>query len=321
MVNRDACRIVAVIAFVALGVIAAAGMMSGASAQQTSQQQPGVFRGGTGAIVSLFTTVLDGDRRLVTTLTREDFEVLDNDKPQPIVLFENEVRPVTIVVMLDTSASMTTNLELLRDAAEQFVIRLFPGDKAKVGAFNDKIEVSRREFIGDRDALVGDLKGLDYGNATRLWDAVAFSLDELKGIAERKVILVFTDGEDVGSRVGHGTVVTRARDEDVMVYAIGMESEYFDGQQRVRTRPDGGLQRLAEETGGGYFLLRRTAELSATFTRVAQEIHNQYVLGYEAPALDGRVHRVSIRLKQPGMTARARRSYLATPEKLGVTGR
>jgi Ca-activated chloride channel family protein len=298
---------------------AAAIALGGFASANPSAQQP-TFRGGTGAIVSLFTTVLDKERRLVPDLTREDFEVLDNDKPQPLVLFESEVRPITVVVMLDTSVSMTNNLELLFDAAEQFLIRLFPGDKAKVGAFNDKIEVSRSEFSDDRDALVGDLRGLDYGNATRLWDAVAFSLDELKGVEGRRVILLVTDGEDAGSQIGHGTVMTRARDEDVMVYAIGMESEYFNGQQRVRTRPDGGLQRLAEETGGGFFLLRRTAELSPTFTRVAQEIHSQYVLGFEAPQLDGRVHRVAVRVKKPGMTARARRSYLATPERLTSTG-
>jgi Ca-activated chloride channel family protein len=107
----------------------------------------------------------------------------------------------------------------------------------------------------------------------------------------------------------------RARNSDVMVYAIGLEGEYFDGQRRVRTRPDGGLQRLAEETGGGFFLLRRTAELAPTFTRVAQELHSQYVLGFEAPLLDGKVHRVNVRMKQPGMTARTRRSYVAAPER------
>ena len=285
----------------------------------THGQQPS-FRSGTGAIVSLFATVTDADRRLVPDLTREDFTVLDNDKPQPIVVFENEVRPVTVVVMLDTSASMTANIKFLFEAAEQFLIRLFPEDRAKVGAFNDKIEVSG-EFTGDRDQLVAELKHLDYGNATRLWDAVAFSLDELQGVEGRRVILLFTDGEDARSRIGFGNVLERARTADVMVYGIGLESEYFDGTRVVRARPDGGLQRLADETGGGYFLLRKTAELAPTFTRVAQELHNQYVLGFEAPILDGRVHRVAVRLKQPGMTARARRSYVATPEALTPTGR
>lgn len=97
-----------------------------------------------------------------------------------------------------------------------------------------------------------------------------------------------------------------------MAYAIGLQSEYFDGTRMVRSRPDGSLKRLAEETGGGYFELRRSSDLAPTFTRVAQELHSQYVLGFEADRLDGRVHRLTVKLKTPGMTARARRSYVAT---------
>jgi Ca-activated chloride channel family protein len=210
--------------------------------------------------------------------------------------------------MLDTSASMTLNLEFLKAAAEQFIIRLFPGDRAKVGAFNDKIEVSA-SFSENRDELNAEIQHLDFGNGTRLYDALAASMDELKGIEGRRVVLVFTDGEDTASRIGLGDVVDRARAEEVMVYAIGLESEFLN----QRTRPDRGLRRLADETGGGYFELKRTSELAATFTRVAQELHSQYVLGFEATQLDGKVHRLQVRIKKPGMSARARRSYVATP--------
>src|SRR5262245_58863366 len=110
-------------------------------------QQP-TFRSGT-QIVSLFATVTDAQKRLVPDLIQEDFEVLDNEKPQPIVFFQNEVQPITVVTMLDTSASMTGTIALLRNAAEQFLIRLLPADKAKVGAFNDKIQFSAR-FSNDR---------------------------------------------------------------------------------------------------------------------------------------------------------------------------
>jgi Ca-activated chloride channel family protein len=270
-------------------------------------QQP-TFRSGTGVIVSLFATVTDREQRLVPDLTREDFEVLDNDRTQPLVIFQSETQPINVVVMLDTSASMTLNLEFLKEAAEQFIIRLFPGDRAKVGAFNDKIEVSTR-FTGDRDDLNTEIRNLDFGNGTRLFDALAAGFDELKGIEGRRVVLVFTDGEDTSSRIRLGHVLDRARAEEVMVYAIGLESEFLN----QRSRPDRGLKRLAEETGGGYFELKRTNELAATFTRVAQELHSQYVLGFEATQLDGRVHRLQVRMKQPGMTARARRSYVATP--------
>jgi Ca-activated chloride channel family protein len=283
------------------------------SAQQPPQ--PPVFKSGSGAIVSVFATVTDAEKRLVPGLTRDDFEILDNDKPQPLVVFDNSVLPITVVVMLDTSGSMTLSLELLRRAAEQFLIRLLPADRARVGAFNDKIQFSAR-FTNNRDELVSDVRDLDYGNGTRLWDAVGASLDELKGIEGRRVILVFTDGDDTASHVGLGNVTDRARDNDVMVYTIGLESEYFDGYRMVRSKPDRGLRKISDETGGGTFELKKTAELASTFTRVAQELHSQYVLGFEAKQLDGRVHKLTVRMKQPGMTARARRSYVATAEKL-----
>jgi Ca-activated chloride channel homolog len=274
------------------------------------QQPPTTFKSGSGAIVSIFATVIDADRRLVPGLEIDDFEILDNEQSQPIVVFDNRVQPITVVVMLDTSASMTNSIALLRQAAEQFVLRLLPADKARVGAFNDKIQFSSR-FTNNRDELIGDIKDLDYGNGTRLWDAVNASLDELKGVEGRKVILVFTDGDDTASKVGLGRVTDRSRDEDVMVYAVGLESEYFDGQRVVRTKPDRGLRKIADETGGGFFELKKSAELSSTFTRVAQELHSQYALGFEAKLLDGKLHKLAVRMKKPGMTARARRSYMA----------
>src|SRR4029077_19014953 len=124
----------------------------------------------------------------VPNLVKEDFDILDNDKPQPIVFFQNEIQPITVVVMLDTSGSMTASISLLKNAAEQFLLRLLPADKGRVGAFNDKIDLSAR-FTNNRDDLISAVKDLDYGNGTRLWDAVGLSLDELHGKDGRRVIL------------------------------------------------------------------------------------------------------------------------------------
>jgi Ca-activated chloride channel homolog len=275
-------------------------------------QQP-TFKVGT-QLVSIFATVTDAQKRLVPNLVREDFEVLDNEKPQSLIFFENEIQPITVVVMLDTSGSMTASIALLKSAAEQFLLRLLPQDKGRVGAFNDKIEISAH-FTNNRDELVADVKELDYGNGTRLWDAVAAALDELRGIDGRRVVLVFTDGDDTESKTKIGTVIERSRAEEVMVYAIGLESKYFNGQRMVRSKPDSGLRKVADETGGGYFELEETSELAPTFTRVAQELHSQYVLGFAPMQLDGKVHRLMVRMKQPGMMARARRSYLAAADK------
>ena len=290
---------------------AAVAALIAAPGGQTPQQP--AFKSGT-QVVSVYTTVADSQGRLVADLLQEDFEIFDNDKPQQIQLFENKPQPITVVVMLDTSASMTGNIALLRAAAEQFLIRLMPGDRGRVGAFNDKIEFGS-DFSGNRDELIASLRDLDYGNATHLWDAVSASFDELRGIDGRRVVLVFTDGGDMGSRTGLGNVIERARAEDVMVYAIGLESTFFDGQRMVRSKPDGGLRRIADETGGGYFELKKNDELARTFTRVAQELHSQYLLGFQPAALDGKVHKLTLRVKQAGMNARARKSYLAVADK------
>jgi Ca-activated chloride channel family protein len=264
--------------------------------------------------VALYATVTDSDKRLVPDLTQEDFEVYDNGKPQTVSLFDNKPQPINVVVMLDTSGSMTLALDLVKRAAEQFLIRLLPDDQGMVGAFNDKIEFHPEGFTSDRDRLVSLLKELDFGYPTRLYDAVNQSMAQLKGIPGRKVVLVFTDGDDNASKFGSGDVTDRGRLEDVMVYSIGLENEYFDGTRKVRSSPDRGLKRLSEETGGGFFLLKKTDELTSTFTRVAQELHSQYVLGFSPPLLDGKVHKLEVRVKKPGMLVRARKSYVASAE-------
>jgi Ca-activated chloride channel family protein len=264
--------------------------------------------------VPVYATVIDASGRLVPGLEQADFSVIDNGKPADVSLFSNESQPFTAVVMMDTSASMTANLKLLNRAAEQFLLRLLPVDKAQVGAFNDKIQLSGT-FTNDRDELIGALNDLYFGNPTRLNDAIATSLDALQGIEGRRVILVFTDGEDTASRTGFKTVLERARDEEVMVYSIGLESEYFNGMRVVRSRPSRDLRRIADETGGGYFELTRTADLAPTFTRVAQELRSQYLIGFAPTSLDGKVHKLEVKVNKPGMTVRARKSYLAAPDK------
>lgn len=288
-----------------------------AIAQSTATQQPPadqpLFRSASRTEVPIYATVIDPSGRLVPDLNRGDFTVTDDGKPVELTQFSNTPLPFTAVVMMDKSASMTNNLELLDLAVEQFLIRLLPIDRAQVGAFSDKIQLSG-EFTNNRDALIRALEDLQFGNPTRLNDAIATSLDALEAIDGRRVVLVFSDGDDTSSKTGFRTVLERARDEEVMVYAIGLESQYFDGQRMTRTRPARDLRRIADETGGGYFELRRTAELAPTFTRVAQELRSQYLLGFAPATLDGKLHKLDVR-SRPGLTVRARKSYLATPDR------
>ena len=277
-------------------------------------QEPQPIFKSTVRTVPVYATVIDSGGRLVPDLEQADFTILDNGKPADIGLFSNESQPFTAVVMLDTSASMTANLKLLNRAAEQFLLRLLPVDKAQVGAFNDKIQLSGT-FTNNRDELISALNDLYFGNPTRLNDGIAAGLDALQGIEGRRVVLVFTDGEDTSSRLGFKTVLERARDEEVMVYSIGLESEYFNGMRVVKSRPSRDLRKISDETGGGYFELQKTVDLSPTFTRVAQELRSQYLIGFAPVALDGKVHKLEVRVAKTGMTVRARRSYLAAPDK------
>jgi len=287
-----------------------------AAASLATGQEP-TFRSST-RIVPVVATVVDDQGRFVPGLDQDQFTILDNGVPQNITFFQNDVQPFTAVVMLDYSASMTANLDRLQAAAEQFLLRMLSDDRGQVGSFSDKIQFSGT-FTNDRDDLILALKDLQFGNPTRLYDAVNESIAMLRSAENRKVVLVFTDGDDTASRVGMGDVLDRAKNEEVMIYAIGLESEFFNGQRRVRTRPDRGLRRLADETGGGYFELKRTDELASTFSRVAQELHSQYTLGFTPATLDGREHKLVVRMKTPGMNARSRRTYIASPERLTTT--
>jgi VWFA-related protein len=280
-----------------------------------SMPRPAAQQAFTAAVrtVPIYATVLDANGRLVADLEQEHFEIYDNKVARPITLFKRDIQPITIVVMLDTSASMANNLKFLQAAAEQFVIRLLPEDRARVGSFSD-IVVMSPTFTADRESLVRflyeDIRM--FGNPTHLWDALDESMTALEGESGRRVVLVFTDGEDDRSRRRNARQVQdRAEQEDFMIYAIGLQSNFLGRT----TRPDRSLRQLTERTGGGYFELRRTADLNSTFTGVVNELHRQYVLGFTPETLDGALHSLEVRSKIPGTTVRARKSYLASDRR------
>ena len=188
---------------------------------------------------------------------------------------------------------------------------------------------------------------------TPLWNAVNVGMTALLHQQGRRVILVFTDGVDAPmnfSSTNHSLkdVMKRAEDENVMVYAIGLAGNNspaaggypggWGGGGRVPGRrgggmggwggprggfggrpfvaddkPDEGLPRIAAATGGGYFELTSTSDLAATFKRVADELHHQYALGFTPQTLDGKIHKLDVHVKTPGLIPRARKTYLARP--------
>ncbi len=292
----------------------AAAWLVAASPLAARQHPSDVFHGGT-QTVPVFATVVGPDGRLVTDLTRDDFEVFDDGQPQPLTVFGTDAQAISIVVMLDTSGSMMGNLPLLRSGSVQFFTHLLPGDQARVGCFGDRITVEPR-FTSDQNELIRWVwTSLHVGGPTPLWGAVNVAMTALEGVPGRRVVLVFTDGYDSSGRefVTQHDVVQRAQTEGVMVYGIGLWSRSVRGRRgSLRSAPpDPGLKRLTEETGGGYVELFDAENLGPAFARVAEELHHQYVLGFAAPRLDGKLHTLVVRLRRPDMTVRARKSYLA----------
>ena len=300
------------------------------------QQQEPTFRSGA-ATVAVYTTVTDSAGRPVPDLVKDDFEIYDNGRRQPITVFESGQQPITVVMMLDRSGSMMGNFNLVRSAAEQFVSRLIPGDKARIGSFADRIQVDPRTFTSSQSEMIEILRTqLQEAGATPLWNAINVGITGLLHQDGRRVVLVFTDGVDrpmnsSSNNVSLKDAMRRAQQEDVMVYAIGLASRTgfggrgrrgyggagIGGRARPRpeaNRPDPGLEKIAAETGGGYFELTSANGLSGTFARVADELHRQYALAFVPPKLDGKTHKIEVRLRDRFLTARARKSYIAQAE-------
>ncbi|MGE3274553.1 MAG: VWA domain-containing protein [Vicinamibacterales bacterium] len=310
------------------------------------QQEP-LFKSGT-RTVPVYATVTDRSGRLVPDLQRDDFRITDQGRPQEITVFANTVQPISVVLMLDRSTSVLENFDLVRDAAEAFVDRLLPDDKARIGSFAARVQVDPQAFISDKDQLRQILRTeLQDAGPTPLWNAVEVAMNALDDQDGRRVVLVFTDGVDSPGTIRNSNLTERdvtnhARRDDIMVYAIGLTGDIpsnaaprapvgggrarggFPGMggrggfgglppRMVHQQPDEGLGRIAAETGGGYFELDSSADLAATFTRVAEELHHQYALGFTPDKLDGKTHDLDVSLTRNGMTARARRSYVARP--------
>jgi VWFA-related protein len=329
----------------ALAVVVMVGSVSAVGAALAAQEP--TFKA-LNKTVAVYATVTGADGRLVPDLTREAFSIFDNGKRQDMTLFASDLQPMTVVMMLDRSGSMRGNFTLVQQAAEHFVEVMQPGDKARIGSFSNGIQVDPRDFTSDHGELSKILRTeLQPEGPTPLWNAVNVGITALLHQQGRRVDLVFTDGMDSpmnssASNLSLNDVMKRAEEEDVMVYAIGLAGSSpprrpggsgprgggfgpghggfgrggfgrggYGGRSGAADKPDEGLAKIAAVTGGGYFELTSTSDLASTFSRVADELHRQYALGFTPDKLDGKMHALEVRVAGEGMTARARKSYLA----------
>lgn len=299
----------------------ACALAAASAAMAMSGGPQATFRSGV-RMVAVYATVSDGEGRLVPDLERRAFQVFDNGKRAEITAFSNDVQPITVAIMLDTSGSMINRVIRVRESTERFVKVLTPDDRARIGTFGAEVAISP-VLTGNKETLIRVLREeLWPGGFTPLWRAVVAAMTSLEGEAGRRVVLVLTDGGDtdyLAARPSPQDVRQTAIRGSFMIYAIGMERE-ADGptitvNNHVLSLSPGGLSsemvEVAEETGGGHFKLETASDLDRTFARVAEELRHQYLLGFAPATLDGKAHKIEVRVTEPGCSVRARRSYIA----------
>jgi VWFA-related protein len=297
-----------------------------------AQQQPPTF-GTTTRTVAVYATVTDPQGRLAPDLSRDTFEVYDNGVKQDLTVFSNDIQPITAIMLLDRSGSMKPNLELQVRAAEAFVRGMLVEDRLRIGNFGQDIVIEPDDFTSDRDALLRVLHGdLQRDGPTPLWNAIDRAIDKLLLEKTRRVVVAMSDGvnEPVdfsGRAKSMKDVMKRAEDDDIMIYAVGVEGlspmqpapQGFGGpgmmpqrrSQPVMQKPDEDMAKIAAATGGGYFELTSPGDVLGKFDRVIDELHHQYALGFVPQKADGKLHELTVKVNRPGYSVRARRHYLA----------
>jgi Ca-activated chloride channel homolog len=255
-------------------------------------------------LVNVPVTVINRQGRYVVDLKQTDFRVFEDGVEQTIAHFSNVDQPLKIVLLLDTSGSTEPFLNQIKSAAKAFVRELRPADAVKPIYFHGEIKPLAVVRSNDPVALnvsIDQMKGGPWQLGTRLYDAVDFGLQDLKRQSGRKVIILFTDGENTWGKATMKSTLRDAEESDVVVYTL----QYGDGA------PDKYLQELASRTGGNYFKGAAGAALRTTFISVADELRRQYTLGYypKLPAEDSRERKIKVKVNRKRVAVRARAAY------------
>jgi Ca-activated chloride channel family protein len=257
-------------------------------------------------IIHVTTLVKDGAGNFVRNLTRGDFRVADRGVQQNISFFPppGDV-PLEIVVAVDISGSMTDAMPQVKSAVKKFVAALRPKDQVRLMAFND----SPITLAGPTATLEERLRKIDRlapWGGTALFDVIVQAIDQMGSQNSRRVLVVFSDGEDLNSHIVQGTAEHRLEMSDVVLYAIG--------QGRAASAKDlkDVLERLAQRSGGRAFFEEPDA-LDGAFASILEELAAQYLLGF-APTddtPDGSWHPLTVEVPGKNYKVRARQGYRA----------
>ena len=301
--------------------VPAAAAQSGGSAVEGSA----VFRSGTN-LVPLNVTVTDGTKQFVKGLTAADFSVFEDGVQQAVQFFEASETPLDLILLIDTSSSMSDKMDVVHEAAIGFLKTMKVGDRGAIVAFADTVDIVQA-LTSDRAALEEGVQRTRARGATSLNNALYISLKQFgrttqrEGDVRRQAIAVLSDGEDTSSLVSFDDVLELARKSGVSIYPIVLQSKYAatriatQGQRRYYSESEYSMRTLAQETGGQAFFPLQVFELKGVYASIGQELSNQYSLAY-SPAnarSDGRFRRITVRVdKHPELKLRTRTGYMAS---------
>jgi Ca-activated chloride channel homolog len=294
-----------------------------------AEQQPGqVARGRSGGYtltkdvdeVILNATVLDDHSHLITGLSKDDFHVFEDGKPQAITSIQEQDVPVSIGLLVDNSGSMRTKRQAVNQAALDMVRASNPEDETYVVNFADEAYIDQ-DFTGDLNRLREGLSHIDSKGGTALYDAVIASADYMAKNAKKakEVLLIITDGEDNASGTNLEETVRRIQDlQGPVVYSIGLLFDDAGGGGRESRRARRALQLLSDETGGLAFFPKNLGQVDQIAAEVARDIRNQYTIGYHSskPASLGGYRVVHVDAKAKGynkLSVRTRPGYFPHP--------
>lgn len=262
--------------------------------------------------VTLHATVVDGNNRPITNLTKNDFAVFEDGKPQRILSFRNEDVPVALGLVIDNSGSMRDKRPEVNEAALNLVRTSNPQDKVFVVNFNEEYFLDQ-DYTGSIPKLQDALERIESRGGTALYDAVVASADHLKksGELQKKVLLVVTDGEDNASRESLEQALRRLEEKNgPTIYTIGLLGD--EHSKRARRA----LREMAEDTGGVAYFPKDLNQVQEITTQIAHDIRNQYSIGYKptTPQSEGGYRTVKVDAKAPGykhLQVRTRSGYYA----------
>lgn len=266
--------------------------------------------------VNLLFTVTDKKGRFVTDLTRNDFEVIESKKPQPILEFSAESDlPLRLAVLVDTSNSIRDRFRFEQEAASEFLKSVIKAnqDKAMVVSFDTSPELVA-DLIDDTSKLEKAVRSLHPGGGTALYDAIFFACkDKLQQDQPkhkfRRALVVLSDGEDNQSRYTRDQSLEMAQKADAVIYGISTNIT------RVDTDGDKILKYFTAETGGRAFFPFKVEDLEQSFENIANELRHQYNISYRPEPLltDGLFHPIEVKVKgRKDLVVHARKGYYAT---------